>query len=124
MDNRRHRDAAASRHAANVCLGICDYLSRYDAHIDRLAQVCECSRPSVRRMLYFLRDIGAPLRPVKAWANGEQEHYWRLDRPLVGEEAEAYTAFLFLPKERAHRLLKKARIELGVPPDDDEPEED
>lgn len=74
-------------------------------------------------MLYFLRDIGAPLRPVKAWANGEQEHYWRLDRPLIDGEAEAYTAFLFLPDVRAHKLLRKVHAAPRLP-DDDESEED
>jgi hypothetical protein len=107
---RSHRDAAASAHAANVCLGVCDYLSRFDAHMQRLSEHCKCSVPSVRRVLYFLRDIGAPLRHIDTETVHGTEHYWRLDRPLIKGEAEVYSTFLFLPQRRAELLMELVRI--------------
>lgn len=96
----------ASPRLANICVAMCDYLNTKDAYIEELAEHCECSVPSIRRATHLLRNAGAPLRHVRNVQGQITEHYWRLDRKLKPGEAEAYATFVFLPEERAQKLLE------------------
>lgn len=91
---------------STVCMDVCDYLCTKEAYTGELAEHCDCSVVSINRASKVLREAGAPLRLVRNSVNGVTEFYWQLDRELQPGEAEAYAAFVFLPKERAQKLLE------------------
>ena len=96
----------APNRIATVCMNVCDYLCIKEAYTGELAEHCECSVVTFNRASKLLRNAGAPLRLVRNSVDGVTEFYWRLDRKLVPGESEAFAAFVFLPEERAQKLLQ------------------
>ena len=91
---------------SDICADVCDYLCTKDAYTGELADHCACAVVSINRATKLLRKAGAPLRLIRNSVNGITEFYWRLDRKLAPGEAEAFAAFVFLPEERAQKLLQ------------------
>ena len=99
---------------SEVCVAVCHHLGSYDAHVEDIAGHCECSVPTVRRALTYLRGVGVPIQHIRHGDNGRglpTEHYWRLDRKLNPGEAGAYASFMFLPKAEAQQLLRLTQAE-------------
>ncbi len=95
-----------------VCVAVCHYLGKYDAHIEVLADHCECSVMTIRRAIKHLQTVGVPIHHIRDNDTGNglpTEHYWRLDKKLTRAEVGAHVCFIFLPEEEAQDLLELAQ---------------